>query len=155
NMGSWSTVAASGDDLSDYIDDHTRYFQYKISLATSDPGASPVFRDISIDWSVVGTADHSQELITLNSISEIYPSPATSSVVVSFDLAFAGRTRLDVFDIAGRIVTTLANEDMTSGSHSLTWDLRDTGGAPVPSGLYAVRITSSQWTGLSSFVITR
>ena len=50
NMGEWTAVAAPGDDLSDYVPDGARYFQYRLSLDTDDPDVTPVFEDITVEW---------------------------------------------------------------------------------------------------------
>ncbi|MCK4593112.1 T9SS type A sorting domain-containing protein [bacterium] len=55
DMGDWTTVASSGDDLSDYIADDLPYFQYRLTLdASSDNNQTPTFEDITIEWT-----DHS------------------------------------------------------------------------------------------------
>jgi len=50
DMGDWVPVDAPGDDLSDYIHDGDRYFQYRVSLSTQDTGNSPYFSKIQADW---------------------------------------------------------------------------------------------------------
>ncbi len=84
-----------------------------------------------------------------------FPNPAMSSVTILFSLAATGAARVDVYDITGRIVTTLAAEEMAAGQHSLVWNLRDTNGSIIPSGVYHVRISTADWTGTTNLVVTR
>ncbi len=98
--------------------------------------------------------DNSTCNLTERAVSN-YPSPAMSSVTILFSLAATGVTRIDVYDITGRIVTTLAAEEMAAGQHSLVWDLRDTNGSVIPSGVYHVRISTADWTGVTNLVVTR
>jgi len=49
NMGSW-TSADDGQDLSDYVTDGERYFQYQLSLMTTDGHETPIFYDLTINW---------------------------------------------------------------------------------------------------------
>ncbi len=51
DMGTWVEIVSSGDELGAYITDYDQYFQYRITLTTSDTSTSPTFRDITIDWS--------------------------------------------------------------------------------------------------------
>ncbi len=45
-----------------------------------------------------------------------------------------------VFDVAGRLVRTLADAELqTAGPKSLTWNGRDDGGRDVASGVYFFR----------------
>ena len=72
-----------------------------------------------------------------------------------FSLASAGTARVDVYDASGRIVTTLAAEDMAAGQHSLVWNLEDGNGSAIPSGVYHVRISTADWTGTTNLVVAR
>jgi hypothetical protein len=49
-MGEWSDVPASGTDLTGIIPDGLRYFQYRLSLSTSDTDVSPVLKEITLEW---------------------------------------------------------------------------------------------------------
>jgi hypothetical protein len=51
NMGDWYTVDPGGDDLSNYLDQDDRYFQYRLTLeASSDNTQSPTFEYINVEW---------------------------------------------------------------------------------------------------------
>ncbi len=93
--------------------------------------------------------------VFVNNVSAVYPSPAMSSATIPFNLASAGAARIDVYDITGRIVTTLASEEMAAGQHSLVWNLEDSNGAAIPSGVYHVRIVTADWTGTTNLVVAR
>ncbi len=93
--------------------------------------------------------------VYFHSLNSVSPSPAYSSAVISFYLAQAGPARVDVFDITGRIVTTLTRDELTSGSHSLLWNLEDSSGRIVPSGLYYVRVSSGSFTASTSMIVIR
>lgn len=42
--------------------------------------------------------------------------------------------------LKGRLITTLANEEMVAGSHEIKWGANDASNKPVPSGVYLLRI---------------
>ena len=48
--------------------------------------------------------------------------------------------RVDIIDLAGRRVLTLAQQRFTAGRHSLDWDGRDASGRVLPAGLYLARL---------------
>jgi hypothetical protein len=51
DMGTWVAVDSSGDDLSDYIGNYKRYFQYRVTLYSDDENSlSPTFEDITVNW---------------------------------------------------------------------------------------------------------
>ena len=93
--------------------------------------------------------------VFVNSTGAVYPSPAMSIATIPFSLTAAGTARVDVYDVAGRIVTTLAAEEMAAGQHNLVWNLEDSSGSVIPSGVYHIRIVTADWTGTTNLVVTR
>jgi hypothetical protein len=59
---------------------------------------------------------------------------------VAFDLQEPADARLEVFDLQGRRVVTLAQRRFGPGAHGVEWDGRDESGAVRASGLYFVRL---------------
>ncbi len=69
------------------------------------------------------------------------PNPAHGATRITFALARAGATRLEVFDAAGRRVRTLADAPLAPGRHALVWGLESDARTPVRPGVYLVRLT--------------
>ena len=63
-----------------------------------------------------------------------YPNPFNASTTFRFEVAHSGRVELIVFDMLGRQVKTLVNEQKAAGDYNILWNAVD-----VPSGLYFVR----------------
>lgn len=68
------------------------------------------------------------------------PNPFNPRTTIGFDLPQAGRVRLAVFDLAGRLVRTLVDEGRPQGSFEAVWDGRDAQGWEVGSGSYLARL---------------
>ncbi len=71
-----------------------------------------------------------------------YPNPFNPRTVVPFTLTRAGRVRVDVFDVAGRRVTTLLHGSLGAGEHRIGWNGTDARGRAVASGVYFCRIVA-------------
>jgi hypothetical protein len=69
-----------------------------------------------------------------------YPNPFNPSTTIYLDLPKAGQVQLEVFNILGAKVTTLLDDYLLPGSHSVSWDGRDASGKGVSSGVYFVRM---------------
>lgn len=66
-----------------------------------------------------------------------------------------GETRVDVFDVRGRLVATLASGRLSSGEHRLVWSGIDRTGRPVSSGIYFVRASVNKWQSSQKLVLLR
>ena len=64
------------------------------------------------------------------------PSTATS---LEYSVANAGRVKLAVYDVQGRLVRSLVDQDAAAGTFSASWDGRTMGGARAARGLYFAR----------------
>jgi flagellar hook assembly protein FlgD len=55
-------------------------------------------------------------------VAQNTPNPFNPTTTISFTLANAGMTTVEVFNAAGQKVDTILNANLSSGSHSVTWD---------------------------------
>lgn len=72
------------------------------------------------------------------------PSPFTVETTLSFELPSAASALVSVYDVLGRRIATLTEGNHAAGRTSLSWAGTDDTGAPVPSGVYLVRLESER-----------
>jgi hypothetical protein len=70
------------------------------------------------------------------------PNPLNPSTVLWFGTTREGSVKIDVFDLAGRLVRTLYEGSMPAGSNSVSWDGTGGSGGRVSSGVYYFRVAS-------------
>ena len=69
------------------------------------------------------------------------PNPAHGPCEVRFTLPSARPVRVDVFDVAGRLVRALQPEaQLPTGAHTAIWDGRDDAGTLVRDGVYIFQV---------------
>jgi hypothetical protein len=71
----------------------------------------------------------------------VSPNPFQSSTRIEFSLATPGRAVLEVYDVAGRRVTTVMDAHAPSGPNTAQWNGHTAGGEPVRSGVYFLRLS--------------
>lgn len=131
-----------------YLDDLYAQIGSNELIVTSYDGGAAVAAD-TISFTVTGTGINLDASHLLNMSAS--PNPFVSAASVSFNLSEPGFTSVDIFDLAGRRVTSLISTELVPGSHTVLWDGRDDSGEAVSSGLYLCRIQSgdiSETTGL-------
>jgi hypothetical protein len=72
------------------------------------------------------------------------PNPFNPATSIPFDVGRAGRVRLHVFDVSGRLVRTLVDRDLPAGRHHARWDGRDDQGRAAASGRYFYRLRTGE-----------
>jgi len=117
-------------------------------IVTSFDGGVAVAAD-TINFTVTQTG------ITLEPSSRLAlcatPNPFYSAASISFDLSEPGWTSVTVYDLSGRIVTTLTDTELVEGQHTILWNGISNNGQAVSTGIYICRIQSggiSETTGL-------
>lgn len=88
------------------------------------------------------------ELMTNGLVVGLSPNPFSDLTRVSFSLPRDGAVQLGVYDLAGRRVRTLLNEQVGAGPHEVLWDGRSDDGQKMSSGVYFMRFDN---TGRTSF----
>jgi hypothetical protein len=78
------------------------------------------------------------------------PNPFNPSTTINYQLPAAGHVNLQVYDTAGRLVTTLADGWRESGNHQVTFD-----GSHLPSGLYLYRLTAGANSASGKMVLLK
>jgi hypothetical protein len=68
-----------------------------------------------------------------------YPNPFNAQTTIEFDLVEASHARLDIYDLVGRRVNTLVDEEMSAGHHQFIWNA-----AELNSGVYFYRLETGQ-----------
>jgi len=74
------------------------------------------------------------------------PDPCRHETQIAFSLATGGPVRMEVFDLAGRVVATLLHGTLPAGRQSVRWDRRRDDGSRAASGLYFVRFAVASRT---------
>ncbi len=84
-----------------------------------------------------------------------YPNPSPGEMKFIYTALKAGRLTIEIVDMRGARVRTLADGNHAKGKYELAWDGTDEQGRPVSSGTYIFKQTSEQSVRNSKFSIVR
>ena len=76
-----------------------------------------------------------------------YPNPFNPSTEIQFELPREGFVAIRIYDLVGRLVGTLVNEQMLAGFHSVQWHGLNKAGHKVAAGVYLYRIEFTDTAG--------
>ncbi len=77
------------------------------------------------------------------SLEQNAPNPVVNRTRIAFSLVHPADVRLDVFDVAGRLVRSLVRGPRAAGSHDVTWNRAADDGSRLASGVYLVRLATA------------
>jgi len=70
----------------------------------------------------------------------VFPNPFNPQTTLRWTQPEAGRTRLCVHDLSGRLVALIDEAHREAGEHTLNWIARTDRGRELPSGVYLLRL---------------
>ncbi len=112
-----------------------------------------------------GTFGNPSGIININSnvpdkfvLSQNYPNPFNPSTVIKFNIPLSRgvaesrgvSVQLKMYDILGKEVTTLVNQNLQPGSYEVTWDA-----ANEPSGVYFYKLKAGKYTETKKMLLVK
>ncbi len=73
-------------------------------------------------------------------LSQNYPNPFNTATAIRYILPRAVHVKLDVYNLLGQKVVTLADEEQEAGYRTVHWDSKDQSGNRVAGGVYFYRL---------------
>jgi hypothetical protein len=132
------------------------YSAFGDATCPSCPGyrPGPVWR---VGFTSIGDYRHptltAEAVNTASGIGATIPNPTTSACTIEFDLAEPAELRLEVFDLLGRRLATLAAGRYPGGRHTVRWKPVHDDGTAVPSGVYTLRLVGDGFPVRSSRLV--
>jgi hypothetical protein len=83
-------------------------------------------------------------------LSQNYPNPFNPSTVISYQLPISGNVALKVYDLLGREVATLVNEEKPAGTYEVAFDA-----SQLSSGVYLYRLSSGSFIETKKMTIIK
>jgi hypothetical protein len=88
-------------------------------------------------------------------LEQNYPNPFNPSTTIRFDLPMAAHVRLSIYDLKGREIKVLVDENRAAGSHQASWNGCDAGHGPVPGGVYLYKLNAASCRGTGKLLLLK
>lgn len=126
------------------------------ALLTAADGGFPLgdlnwFPDKKKDWET--PTDVSKDEYQIPSefgLEQNYPNPFNPSTLIQFYVAEKGLVTLKVYDVLGKEVATLVNEELETGSYKSTFN-----GNGVTSGIYFYRLDAGKFSSVRKMLLVK
>ena len=91
----------------------------------------------------------SEQTVETSSLS-IYPNPVSTSTTVSFYVEETKNVSVKVFDMSGRLVTTLTDASFEEGDYEIIWNA-----AEINSGIYFLRMEAGDYLQMEKLSVLK
>jgi hypothetical protein len=89
-------------------------------------------------------------------LAQNFPNPFNPTTAIRYGLPTAAKVTLKIYDVLGReVITLINNENKQPGFHLVTWNGRDKNGNGVASGLYIYRIAADHFVQSKKMLIVK
>jgi len=133
STGTWPTVSDGNLDGNLIFD--------SIHLTYNDNGTSPN----------IGAAINDEPTIPNNyTLYQNYPNPFNPVTTIKYNILKNTHVKINIFDLAGKKVTTLINENQNSGIHSVQFD-----GNNFASGIYYYQLLTPEYSEVKKMALIK
>jgi len=88
-------------------------------------------------------------------LGQNYPNPFNPTTHFNVDVPKVADVSVIVYDLLGQKVTTLLSGQLSANSYNVTWNGTDDHGQNVPSGVYFVRMVSSDFSAVQKMMLMK
>ncbi|MBK7369373.1 MAG: hypothetical protein IPJ04_16185 [Candidatus Eisenbacteria bacterium] len=145
---SWQNGAGADEEVTLVLGAPATFALVAYKSGSADVAKSGNYQ-IELYSSVAGTDDAP---IADTRLSGAFPNPFHGEASIHFDVARRGPVTVEVFDLRGARVRTLASGEHAPGRYTVAWDGRDESGARTPAGVYLVRMMGPGYDGQRKLV---
>jgi hypothetical protein len=94
--------------------------------------------------------DETEIIPTSFSLSQNYPNPFNPATTIKYDLPQNSDVTLKVYDVLGKEVATLVNENQSAGTYTVKFNANN-----FASGIYFYRISAGSFTQTKKFILMK
>ena len=88
-------------------------------------------------------------------LSQNYPNPFNPTTTLQYELPTDAKVKIRIFDIMGKEVKTLVNNQQNAGFKSIQWNATNNAGQPVSAGLYLYTIEAGAFRQTKKMVLLK
>jgi hypothetical protein len=128
------------------LDNPLKFDSFQLSY---NPGGNTAgelyFDDLRIvNETTVGIKEENNSSIPTSYILEQnYPNPFNPTTQISFGIPRSGFVKLEVYNLLGQKISTLVNQEMSSGYHSINFSAKGADGKDLSSGIYIYTLSAN------------
>jgi hypothetical protein len=99
---------------------------------------------------LVPVRDEKNILPVIFNLDQNFPNPFNPATTIRYSIPKVSKVQIKVFDVLGKEIRILVNEEKPAGTYELTWNA-----ANLPSGVYFYQIKAGEFTGTKKMILLK
>ena len=150
-----STPLVTLNKTTSYLDGSTTIgttYYYRVTAIDNSGNIGPFSGEITLKATDV---ENVEGLPTDFALKQNYPNPFNPSTQINFALPNQASVKIAIYNVAGELVRTLVNDDMSAGNYRLMWNATDNNGRMVSSGVYIYRMQAGKFVSSRKMLLLK
>jgi hypothetical protein len=124
---------------------------YTIRVQGNGPNGTPVHvRTFTVNVGFIGITGNSNIVPEKFFLYQNYPNPFNPATKIRFDLAKSGNVKLAIYDITGKEVALVTNQNYNAGEYSFDFNAEH-----LSTGVYFYRIETAEFTSIKKMILVK
>ncbi|MCF7920563.1 MAG: hypothetical protein K9N06_11685 [Candidatus Cloacimonetes bacterium] len=112
-------------------------------------------KTIPVVLNVEMTGDGTGSLLQVAELTGNYPNPFNPETEICFLIPKAAEVILEIYNVKGQLVRTLADDYFPAGRHALVWNGKDDAGKTVTTGIYFYHLKTDSFEDSGKMVLMK
>ena len=155
--GNWGQASIPVEDIrGEWIDLRMLSYEFvilEVNGASCEFGLDDIYWDGGETTSII--EDEFGENPTKFNLQNSFPNPFNPVTTLRYDLPEDALVNITIYDMVGRVVKTLMNDQQTAGYKSIQWNATNDAGSPVSAGIYLYMIQAGEFRQTRMMVLLK
>ena len=93
---------------------------------------------------------HNEQIVKKYDLTQNFPNPFNPTTTINYQMPKKGQVTIKIYDILGREIATLVNEEKTQGRYAISFD-----GSNLASGIYIYQIHVNDYFNSKKMILLK
>ena len=84
------------------------------------------------------------------SLKQNFPNPFNPNTKINYSIPYQSNVKIKIFDILGKEIETIVNEEKQSGTYELSWNAGN-----LPGGVYFYQLRAGSFTQTKKMILLK
>ena len=143
--------SSEGSDFADDVEELGDYY-YGVTALDLHENESAPSEFVNVTLLSLDDIRGLPEVFTLH---QNYPNPFNPNTQIEYALPTDANVSVVIYDLMGRQISTLVNQQVSAGYHSVMWNATSDMGSPVSAGVYIYTITANDFRDVKKMILLK